>query len=97
MEDGAQFVHRDGLYQVLVHSRVQAYLAFAVQRTSGERDDRNAYSRRLAVAYGARCCIPVELRHLTVHQDHVVRQSLPQIEGLDTVGRHIDPAPETHQ
>src|SRR5262249_21483294 len=67
----------EGLYPVcfgyvVVHSRLHAHLAVALHRVRGHRHDMRPLARAPARADAARGFQPVHLRHLHVHQHHVV-------------------------
>ena len=75
-----QLVVADRLGQVLVHARLQAALALALERVRGDRDDRHAQARRLlALPDKLRAAQPVHLRDLQIHQHQV--KALPVQRG----------------
>ena len=58
----------DGLGEVVVHARLQAALALALERGGGHRDDRDPTPDRLALADLPGRVEPVETGHPAVHQ-----------------------------
>ena len=79
----------DRLRDVVVHAGREARLAILGQRVRRHRDDVRAALLRPALADPARGVEAVELRHLHVHQDDVVRLPLERLDRLEAVRRDV--------
>src|SRR5262249_20218013 len=99
VEGGAQLVERQRLGQVVVHAGGDAALVVLAARVGGEGKDRRARLavRRLARADDLGGIDAVHVRHVAVHEDHVVAGRLPGRDRLLAVVRGIDLATELAQ
>ena len=79
-----KFLRLHRLSHVVVHSRCQALIAVPFKCVRGHGDDRGPLAANLlSGADDRRGLIPIELRHVAVHQDYVVGPTPP---GGDRVG-----------
>ena len=92
IEGGAQLVERQRLGQVVVHPGRDAALVVFATRVRRQRQDRRARPAigRLAHADDLGGLDAVHVRHVAIHQDHVVARRLPARDGLLAVVRRID-------
>ena len=89
LERGDQLLHPDRLRHVVVHSRRHAQLAIALHGVGRHGDDPRATHVGPAPVDLAGGLEAVHLRHLHVHQNHVVRLPLDGVDRLEPVGRHV--------
>ncbi len=88
-QGAAQLVQRDGLDEIVLHSRRQTPLAIAFHRFRRHRDDAGTLLRRPAGAYLAARLEAVHARHLDVHENHVVGILLDSRQRLPPVRRDV--------
>src|SRR5690606_24543661 len=77
------------LRDVVVHSRGPALEVRTFHRVRREGDDGYTGARGLAPANLARCLVPVELRHLAVHEDERITAGRPRAHGFVPVLDHV--------
>ena len=88
-----QLLAIERLGQIVVHAGAATVVGGAFHGVRGQRDDRDAARRaRLALlaADFARRLVAVELRHLAIHQDQVVRSAPPCVHRLAAVVGDVD-------
>ena len=97
LERRVESVRVDGLGHVVVHSGVQAALAFFHRRVGGHGDDRELRKARIRADLGRRL-EAVHFGHLEIHQNDVVRRrerdALEHPDGLPSVVGDRDPGPD---
>ena len=87
-----QLVHADGLADVVIHAGLQAHLPVALHGVGRHGDDaRPLRSAGQRAQMRARRLQPVHLRHLHVHQHHVVGLALDRLDGFQAVGGDVRP------
>src|SRR5215831_10530074 len=84
LERGDELVHADGLRDVIVHAGRQAELAVALHRVGGHRHEPRPPLSRPSPVDLAGGLEAVQLRHLDVHQDDVIRLALDGFDRLET-------------
>ena len=89
LERRHELLGADRLRDVVVHAGREARLAILGERVRRHRDDVRAALGRPALADPARRVEAVELRHLDVHQDDVVRPALERLDRLEPVVRDV--------
>ena len=89
LERGDQLLHPDGLRHVVVHPGRRAQLPVPLHRVGRHGDDPGAALARPAPVELARGLEAVELRHLDVHEDHVVGLPRHGVDGFEAVPRHV--------
>ena len=96
LHDVSQLPRLDRLGKVVVHSRLQTFFPVSGYGISGEGNDRNmrVARSRPALPDAARRLIAIHLRHLAVHQDHVIVGLAERFEGLHAIGHQIDSVAE---
>jgi hypothetical protein len=62
----------------------------AEHRICGQRDDGNTAHRSIQLANDLGSGRAVHFRHLDVHQDEIVRDSLDGFDGLRAIGDDVD-------
>ena len=85
------------LGEVVVHPGRQAPFPVALHRVGRHRDDGDPTGRAFQAPDLARRRIAVHVRHLAIHEDHVVGVAAETIQGLPAAGGHVDPATELGQ
>src|SRR5450432_3980571 len=87
LQDRTELCQLDGFSQIIVHPRGQACIPVALECICGHRHDRNVHpGRDLGPPNGPGSVEPIELGHLAIHQNHVVRLTGGFGHGLNPVG-----------
>src|SRR5262245_3388599 len=90
---GPNLVRLDRLTAVVGHPTFETTVPIALHRVGGERHDRNSMAvLLLPLPDFAGRFVSIHFRHLTVHEDHGVRNPSPHLDRLATVAGHVDSA-----
>lgn len=85
---------RNRFGDVVVHLRLQAALAIALQRRGCHGDDRCPAIATLKFADFHRCLKAVDLGHLAIHQHGSVGKLAARVHRLPAVAHHLDFVPQ---
>src|SRR5215472_8292975 len=84
-----QLIHPDRFAHVIVHARSQAQFAVALHGVGCHRYDARALARGPPRGDLARGLKAIHLRHLHVHQHHIVGLASDALYGLDAVAGEV--------